>query len=323
VKQLNQLRNEMRSLKSKPRKMIARTSGIESREVPMEIAYTVKQITNQRNHVETAREYIGNFVINQNSPIGQLTIFPLNPVLLTNTRLSRLASNFAKFRFRRLALTVQSSSTTAVNGLFIVGYNSNPDAEILPGQEVACVMNLPGAISTNVWRTITSVGKIIDGNKWYNVDLDSSEIMNTTQGYFAIVLQSVPNLAANTSLVMPVMLDYTIEFSGSAVNRLALANNILVFPASTWVVASGNFSNPTALGGEPSVPALVSGKPYLIIPEYPVVSTSGEQSATVMVLVQGSGTLFYINLEAFQQGTPMVGLSYPFNTNRTTLTPLN
>lgn len=277
----------MKQLNQRPRKrainrnvnMARSTMGIESVQIPMEVAYSVRQPYKSHTHTETAREYIGNFVISSSTPINSTIIFPMNPSTLAATRLARLAANYQKFRFRRLALTVQSSSTTAANGLYIVGYNANPDASIRAGYEVPSIMALPGSISTNVWRTVTSVARISDSNKWYNVDPDSAELMQTTQGYFAIVLQSVPSITGE--LVMPVMLDYSVEFTGPALN-IFNESPIVIVPVSVFNnnPSAVGYYNATPVAGEIPMPSLSVGVPYRLSPK-PLLPLAGEEGGSV------------------------------------------
>lgn len=280
MKQLNQAFRKIAlgktSVKNKPKQQrMPRYNGISSANIPLEVAYTVKQTTKRRVITETAREYIGEFTISPSSLKGDSMQFKMNPLLLSGTRIQRLASNYQKFRFTKLALTVQSSTTTSTNGLFIVGYNSNPDAEYSRTSAVPAIMDLPGSISTNIWRTVTCSASLQDRSKWYNIDADSEEIMDTTQGYFALVVQSPPNITAGTSLSMPVMLDYTVQFSGSAL--LDFSNSpILLAPAGRFAYnsATGNFTF-TADSGEQPLPSTTNGQIYVVNPEYPITTTFG------------------------------------------------
>jgi len=159
-----------------------------------------------------------------------------------------------------------------------VGYNSNPDAEVSTGQAaISEIMTLPGACSSNIWRSIRSSAILEDKNKWYNVDGDSREIMQTTQGYYALALQSPPSTTG--PLVMPVMLDYTIQFKGSAINRGPSAN-LFIFPAGSFGYDSitGNFTF-TADSGEPAVPSTNNFDLYSIIPHYQIAvdSSAGDE----------------------------------------------
>lgn len=333
MKQLNQ-RNKLSNLfknlalnkitKNRPKRTNYNGNGIQQTSIPMEIAYTVKQNTRQRTHVETAREYIGSFTILPTSAPGSSVVFMMNPLNLTGTRLNRIAANYQKYRFRRLAMTIQSSTTTSTNGLYIVGYNSNPDAELTPGTAIPQVYDLPGAQSTNVWRTITSVAKLEDRNKWYFLDEDSEEVMNTTQGYFALVVQSPTS--ATGPLTLPVMLDYTVEFTGSAYNPIN-ANLPIIFPGGNWVPnpAANNDYVFTPSATEIAVPIVSTGTAYDINPSYPVTFVIGLETVSHIIRVvqrTASNWLFYASQDDYESGTNLK-LTNAFITLRSTWTRLN
>jgi len=325
-KQLANLARREQSLAARVNRMTARPvprrrapasmGAITSTEIPMEVAYTVRQPTSRKIHRETACEYIGDFVILPTSTQGDSVKFMMNPLTLPRTRLYNLARNYQKFRFTRLALKVQSSTTTSTNGLYVVGYNSNPDAEYTRQVAVPAVFDLPGAQSANVWRTITSVARIEDRNKWYNLDPDSDEVMQTTQGYFAVVVQSPTS--ATGPLVMPVLLEYSVEFTGSSYNSENLSTPF-VWPAGTWAYNSvtGNFTF-TPAAGEPVGPTIPSGAAYIVNPEYPVLVGSDEDTIGVVKGTTASW-VFYRTIEDLNTNKPLQIFS-TFSTGRTTWT---
>jgi len=281
------------------RRRVNKGNGMTATEIPLEIAYTVRQTANPKTHVERASEYIGSFTISQTTPVGSLVTFMMNPATLAGTRIKSLANSYQKFRFRRMALKLQSSTTTAINGLYILGYNSNPDAEVNVADPVPAVYALPGAISTNVWRSAVCNAQLEDRNKWYNIDADSTELMNTTQGCFYVCVQSPTNSA--TPVSMPVLLDYEIEFRGNAVNYNN-TNAPFVWPAGQFTY---NATNATfgfvASSGEPVLPALAANAGYVINPSWEV--TSGEDQAFVAVVKNSSAEntyRFYESVEQYQ-----------------------
>lgn len=283
-------------------------------EVPLEIAYTVRQNTSSRTHVERGSEYIGSFSISQTTPVGSVGTWMMNPAKLAGSRIKTLASSYQKFRFRKLTLKVQSSTTTAINGLYLVGYNSNPDAEVSPTLSVPQVFALPGAISANVWRSVVCTARLEDKNRWYNIDADSKEIMNTTQGAFYICVQSPTNSA--TPIVMPVLLDYEIEFRGNAVNT---NNNRepFIWPAGTWSYNSvtGNYTFAPS-SGEPVGPVIPNGAAFIVNPEY-TVYVDGEEAHIGVIRGTTASWIFYTDIEALQDNTPLE-FTGTFTTPRTT-----
>lgn len=326
VKQLSKLRRQEQTLSArftkmsvgpKRRRNVNRSNGgITSTEIPMEVAYTVRQPSNRRVHRETACEYIGDFVILPTSTQGSSSKFMMNPLKMPRTRLYNLARNYQKFRFTKMSLKIQSSTTTSTNGLYVVGYNSNPDAEYSQATAIPAVFDLPGAQSANVWRTITSVARIEDRNKWYNLDDDSEEVMQTTQGYFAVVVQSPTS--ATGPLVMPVILEYSIEFSGSAFNT-ENSSAPFIWPAGNWGYNSvtGNYTFVPA-SGETAGPIIPVGSSYLINPEYPVSVGDDEDTIGVVMGTTASWT-FFRTVEDLNNNTPLQ-VKRTFDTNRTTWT---
>jgi hypothetical protein len=286
--------------------------------IPMEVAYTVSQNTNSRIHTEKSREYIGSITFGPSSPIGLSATFKMSPVGLLGTRLASIASNYQKFRFRSMALTLQSSTTTGTNGLYIVGYSANPEFALSNASGIINqVFAMPGAQSSNIWRTTTSHAKIEDRSKWYNVDEDSTEFMTTTQGYFVIVLQSPPTTTA--PVVFPVILDYDIEFSGQAIQDV---NSILIqqFPAGTFTGITGSCT--FAASDTISTPTLVSNLPYFIVPSYNMSIDNVLPYTPIQILVQDSfgSYRFYASEQDLTNGLNFK-LNTTFTAPRTTIQP--
>lgn len=294
--------------------------GITATSIPMEYAYSVRQPMNNSIHTETACEYIGDFVIRPNSVNGEGVRFMMNPLTMFRTRLFNLARNYQKFRFTKLALKIQSSSTTSTNGLYVAGYCSNPDFEYAQNNAVAALFSLPGAQSTNVWRTIVIEARIQDRNKWYNLDEDSEEIMQTTQGFFGIAVQSPTS--ATAPIVMPILLDYSVQFTGNAFNDVSTGNRMLIWPSGNWGYngATGNYTF-TPDSGEPPQPPYSNGIAYVVVPSYPVEFSGVEAQIGVV-----SGTTlswrFFETVDDFLEGNA-IQANASFRTERTTWTPLN
>lgn len=282
-----------------PRRAVNRqTTGYSITNIPVGQATTVRQPMTNKTHVERAREQVGTFAISPTTPIGSGQQYLLNPLTLAGTRLQRLAQNYQKFRFRRVALTVQSSASTSVGGLYVVGYNSNPDAELAPGfGAVQQVTTLPGATSANAWRTVTVPGRLEDRGTWYNLDPDSEEIMKTTQGYFAIVAQ-IPSTGTGPTQYA-VWLDYEVEFSGSAVNPVPDAVGLM--PAGTWTnVPNTNTAVFAADPGEPAFPPTSNFVTYLFNPVFTITDFYGNEANVLAGRQQSTANnpwTFYTSME--------------------------
>lgn len=263
-----------------------RTTGMTVTELPLQAGYNVRQTTRNQVVRMFAREQVGSVTFGPNTPVNSTVYFEMNPLKMNGTRIQRVSAAYQKYRFKRLALTVQSSSTTATNGLYVVGYNSNPDAELPRGREAQAIFSLPGAETANVWLTKTTVARLEDKSRWYNLDEDSLEVMQTTQGYFAVACQAPTSTTAPATY--PVYLDYDVEFTGTSLNVLqeAVAQ---VFPAGTFSYnfGTGNFTF-TADAGEPAMPSLTNGVVYELSPDYDVTvtdSAGGELQERVRYLV--------------------------------------
>lgn len=258
-------------------------------QIPVAQATTVRQIRNNHKHVETARELIGTFQMDVNTPVGRGQTYMMNPLTLAGTRISKLAQNYQKFRFKRLGMTVQSTASSATGGLYTVGYNSNPDAEVGTGVgALQKVSALPGMTSASAWTTTTVNGKIEDTNKWYNLDADSAEVMQTTQGYFAIICGATPTAPVS----YPIWLDYTIEFSGAAIND---APELLgLWPAGTWTRDPADLYSATfvAAPGEPPPPTTVFNRTYTVNPAWPVETTESVAEDINAFIQQAGGAKY-------------------------------
>lgn len=317
MKQLRLVVNENISVKNQNRKRNKRNRNKVSNtqtmatSVPMEIAYTVKQTSRPNFHVERACEIIGQISISPTDSTGKSVKFMMNPLTMVGTRLQNLAKNYQKYRFKRISMKLQSSTTTSTNGLYVVGYNSNPDFEYAPATAVQAAFSLPGAQSANVWRTTDTMAKIEDKGKWYNVDADSDELMQTTQGMFVFVVQSPPTTTA--PITFPVLLDYEIEFSGSAVNDL-LQSTPFLWPAGNFNFAGGVFTF-TQTAGEPAPPNLPANTVYVINPEWPV--SPGDVEADIGVVLKTTNSfVFYRSLDDYNSGSAL-GITTSFTVMRT------
>jgi hypothetical protein len=323
VKQLNSAMGQVRALEQrmvrnmntdmsrKPRRQRAPRANT-STNVPLNVATTLRNNAPNRVHTETGREQIGVFTVTALTPVGASVKVLLNPLLLSGTRLQKLASVYQKFRFTSATLNIQSSASTIVRGLYVAGYNSNPDAEFSPSRAVQFVSTLPGSISSNVWLSQRVRAQLQDRAKWYNLDADSEEIMMTTQGYFAVVNQVSPNIDNPGDLTFPLWLDYTVQFTGTAANATQTGPAIL-FPNGqfTWTGLSSDYTFVVDPAENLGVPSTSSGQIYSINPAY-AINTGGaggepEYATAVRVYVSGYG--FASTLEDLNAGKFIIGTS--------------
>jgi len=285
----------------------------------------IQRSSPDRVHTDSALVPVGKIVLSPATTAGEKWVFQLNPLKLLASRLSRLASNYQKYRFTRARLVMQTSANTGVNGIITYGYCSNPDAEIPPGVDAGheYLMALPGSKSSTIWSPDTfSDARLLDRSKWYNIDLDSREIMETTQGYFAVLVYSVPNIASGV-VELPVYLDYDIQMVGTA-NNVVSASSLMAFPAGTFSYNSvtGNFTF-TADAGEPAVPSTTNFDLYAIQPQLivDIVSPSGDEMipSTVAAFAPTTASwVFFLSVEDASMGT-ILQLSHSFHVPRFTI----
>jgi len=193
--------------------------------IPYQKAIQLTQTSTKTSTIITAQELIGNITIGPNS--NNVFAFLLNPVdaAYRGTRLQQLAGSFEKFRFRRIAFRVMTNLPTTVGGTLTTGFCENPDQGIPETAAAAqqAIFALNGANISNLWVHNFVRCNIIDKNKWYNVDPDSTETMMTTQGVVYLLPSSDINITIDVEI--PVVLDYQIEFMGSAKQTLPGLNN--------------------------------------------------------------------------------------------------
>jgi hypothetical protein len=182
--------------------------------IPAEISTRIIQTTPDKVTLFHGCEQVGNMIITSSTVNGFTQVVELNPLSLNGTRLSNITSVFQKFRFRKAKLIMQSGLSTSSTGMIVAGYCENPDFEVSTDAATRDVFALPGARSQNLWTVLDIPAHFQDKTKWYNVDEDSSEIMQTTQGKFFIVVQQPPSITG--SLAIPLRLEYEIECRGTA-----------------------------------------------------------------------------------------------------------
>jgi hypothetical protein len=183
--------------------------------VPQNTAFVVKNNTTERTVVIRGKEIVSSLGVSNvaaHSGSYPVQLFDLNPVGYEGTRMKQLARSFQKYRFRKAHLTVQANAPTTTTGGYVAGYTENPD-QGFDDNAISQISTLSGAVSAPLWVAQTLPARIRDG-KWYNVDPDTIEVMDSIQGMF--VLQQTSAASTTAALNFPVWLDYEIEFSGCA-----------------------------------------------------------------------------------------------------------
>jgi hypothetical protein len=309
VKQLNSLTRRMAAMKSstssrRPRRQAA--MGRTDVNVPIAIQSTLRNTSQHRIHVENGREQIGTWTVTPDTPAGAVATYQMNPLTLNSNRLKNLAAVYQKYRFTKMRLQVQSSVNVTVNGLYVAGYNSNPDAELLPGNAAQAVSTFGGSVSSNVWLSQTVDARIEDPKKWYNLDADSEEVMMTTQGYFAVVNQVTPTNMTGP-ITFPIWLDYTIQFTGTAINSPATGPAIL-FPNGEFGYSSVTGEHSFTIDPDEAitVPSTSSGQVFSLSPAY-TLATEGTPVLANCVIARALGYQFANSLDDLYAGKYVIG----------------
>lgn len=286
--------------------------------IPAALASRVIQNSQNRVHTEVAREIVTPFVMSSTSKPGDVSSYALNPASMSGTRIQRLSANYQQYRFKRAAITMQSPASTTASGLYAIGYTRNPDQEIGSGtQAIQTITAMPGAATSSVWNTTTTHASL--DSKWYNIDADSLEIMDTTQGFFSACVITPPTATASVSFA--VWLDYTIEFRGNAVQRLP--STFSLFPAGTWTrVGTTNTATFTADAGEPAFPTTDVNVTYTVNPTWAITDTNGTLTtarAAAKTTQANNPWFFYPSADAASQQNGAINIPATFTTERTIL----
>lgn len=186
--------------------------------VPVTQSYNIKNSTRNTTQVIRGSEYLTSWVIASTSA-GRLVEIPLDPVndYYDRLRIKLLASSFGKFRFRRARLTVGCNFATTISGNFLISYSENPQLQLASLTDSALFNQIyaMNGQSSPFWSPITYDAKIRDRSKWYNIDADSSNLMDSIQGKFILAIQTTPS--APLPVTIPILLDYEIELVDPAI----------------------------------------------------------------------------------------------------------
>ena len=196
--------------------MVGSTAGgYGSMPVPQNTAFVVKNTTNDKSVTIKGKEIVSSLSISNaaaHSGFYPVQLQDLAPVVFEGTRMKQLARSFQKYRFKKAHLTVQANAPTTTTGGYVAGYTENPD-QGFDDNAISQISTLSGAVSAPLWVAQTIPAKLRD-KKWYNIDADSIEVMDSIQGMF--VFQQISPASTTAPMNFPVWLDYEIEFMGCA-----------------------------------------------------------------------------------------------------------
>jgi hypothetical protein len=198
----------------------------------------------------------------------------------------------------------------------MAGYSENPELEIPNGVgAINGVFSLTNGRSASLYTPSEVIARFND-SKWYNIDSDSRELMDSQQGKFCIVTQQASNLTV--AVPIPIYLNYEIEFMGNAVQSYANAPTGLLFPACEVNVDATN-PDRVSLGpaaGEPPLPGTRLLLAYTVVPTFNLTVTpvAGETvQVTAQVIEKVTDTplryRFYESVDDYLGGEPWFGIS--------------
>lgn len=203
--------------------------------IPYQRSIQVNQSSSQGITTIRGQEMIGLVEVIPNEP--STVEFLISPITFDITRLHNISSNFQKFRFTRLNFRVMSNLPTTVGGTITTGFSSNPDHSLVDNQLIQPqIFALDGAQISNLWVHCIVRCPLKDKAKWYNIDPNSVEIMQTAQGKVYLQTSGGANI---TSLIdIPVVIDYEIQLMGNAMPEKGETSTGLVsIPAALWTKA--------------------------------------------------------------------------------------
>lgn len=315
-REVAQLSNRLAGLRvAKSKKPVKRQAFRETNaNVPLQMAYTQRQNTGTGRVRMTFCDQLTSLTVGPATPTNTLYEYPLNPLQLGG-RMQILAQAYQKFKFVSVKFSVGVNMPTTTSGNYTVAYTENPDQAFAPNITSQQVFALPMAVNKPWWQRGDSIARITDKAKWYNLDIDSSEIMQTTQGKFVVVNVSPPTTTA--PVTVPIFMEYTIEFSDAAIQNNAVAVSTFIFPAGTFTkTISPTTYSFAASAGEPAIPALTLNKAYYVAPEIIITDGQGDLITAGVIALSGvNNYVFAATMDEYNKniiiGGPLFLTSFP------------
>lgn len=261
----------------------ATTSTMKTYALPVSNGYQIRNTVPDSRCIERGHELLSSITLASNTATDTYFEFQMNPasVSFTKTRLQSMSRVYQKYRFKKMSMTIGNVTGTNVGGSLVVGYTENPDFNVGRNPSQTMVAQ-NGSITAAIWQPIICTASIKDKTKWYNIDQDSSELMQICQGKFVVVVQFAPSVA--TPVQLPIYFDYEIEFIGSAIQTFVTTGNKYLMPECTVRVTSPGNNQFILDLADPSVnfPSLEIGgslppavNTYLIEPAYEILDVAG------------------------------------------------
>jgi len=273
-------------------------------QVPFAQAVNIRQSAPNRITTLTGKEQFASFTVSSALSPGKVQLFDINPAELEGTRLTQVCSNFQEYRVRKLAVTLVTNLPTTAGGSIVIGSTSNPDQLIetssqvfaLNGAQIAS-MYVPVVVNCNFTKT------------WLKIDPDSDDRMLTTASRVAIALQSSASITGTATC--PLLLDWVIEFRGSAIQNINFNRRTFVMPATTCTSVDSTYAVYLApqSGESLPLPAIANDWGYEITGGFNVTDTNSEER-TVRILRKGPSSggqayYFFSDEEDYQNSLPI------------------
>lgn len=208
--------------------------------LPYQTGMLVQNKGSNKSTTITRSEYLTNYTFGPESQPGEISEFPVNPMLplYKDTVLQNMLRNFQKYRFKKLSLELANTTGTNNGGSLVTSYVSNPDQKTT---SLRAIYNSDDSVTGPAWMPRTVAAAIKDPKKEYNVDEDSAEIMQTTQGKFIIGVVTPPTTTGLVSI--PIILKYTVEMIGAASQESVKETSILLAPSGEFEGLTGTHGN--------------------------------------------------------------------------------
>lgn len=272
--------------------------------IPFAQAVNIRQTAPNRSVVMSGKEQFASYSVSSTTISGGVQNFDINPARLEGTRLNQVARSFQEYRVRRLHLTLVTNLPTTAGGSIVIGSTSNPDQLITNTSQVFA---LNGAQMASMYVPV--VVNCNYSNNWLKIDPDSDEDILTTCSRIAIALQSTASISGTA--VCPLLLDWTIEFRGNAIQAWGQSITTFAFPSTNVSSVDATYAIYLALqtGETLPIPNLVAGRGYEITGSFTIKNIADDLETAKIIMkgptVGGTAFYFYDDVESFQNGLPI------------------
>lgn len=269
-------------------------------------------------HREVGTEIIG-FVGIADKP--KKVLIQIAPQLLEGTRLQALGAIYQKYRFKSLKFRMAPGIATNVSGMYTAGFSTDPDWS---PREINELFAVPGAQTNTVWSPMNITCDVTHSRQpWYETSL--GDAFDTIQGTFAMMSSTAVNL--NGEVVVPVMMDYAVEFQDTKLPRSTrpkyeIGNGaVLVVSSEADAMAGLRLVSPGSASIVPDSPLPVGGEIYHLAPPISIFGeVKDEKVLATYMRWNYSGTtwrwLFYTDYQnaALNSAIP---IAWPHNISET------